>query len=248
MFALTRLRHVLKEFASADEADIASDIDAGIQLQPLQQPAGGSALRVGSADGVRPHQAGTATTAGFLDGSVLADPRAADTLFQPTPASNAAEGALGAARISSTVLRQHGALGTQPVHVQAMQSDGLAPSALFGHLARAANSGIGSTQEAARGEQAEDAHVADHEGAETAGAAAQGGIMQRLAAAPAAVRAALFGRAVAGDGGAQFSRTGGGGGDGARGSGFAAVMSVESSGAFNLPASMARDREDVTSG
>ena len=210
----------MQEFASADEADISGDMEAEVQL-PSQQRAAAS-LQTGSADGVQQHRASAAGAAGSVRKAALPG-HDSNVLFQGSTAEvGSAEGAGNVGHVGSASTRQHHATATQPSHIVPATTAEAEPSALFG--AAAANdmtsgAAIASAWQAA-GMQAGQHGGASERSTTHVGSSSRGGggIMQRVAAAPDAVRGALFGR------------TGSAGGDGARGGGFAAVTSVESSG------------------
>jgi len=215
---LQRPLHSAQEFASADEAAIAGDTEAEVQL-PSQQRAAAS-LPIDSAGSSPLQRVGIADAAGSVRQAVLPN-RGGDALFQGQNIQLGSAAALvNAGHVGSTSRVQRGASAMQQVHTSTAATPDSAPSALFG---AAATAGVGNAAKGAAGDWAADSmRVAERTGADARAKSSThgGGIMQRLAAAPDAVRGALFGSK---------------GGDGARASGFAAVTSVESSGERRLP-------------
>ncbi len=215
------LLYTAQEFASADEADIAGDTEVAVQL-PSQQRAAASLPT--DAAGIQLQRASVADAAGFVRQTVLPS-RDSNALFQGRNTQlGSLEGAVDTGHVGSTSRVQRGAPATQQVHIVTAADPNSAPSALFSSAVIAGNSITAAEQGAAGAREADGIRAAERTGVNTRARSSThgGGIMQQLAAAPDAVRGALFGR------------SGSGGGDGARGSGFAAVTSVESSGQQGL--------------
>ena len=206
----------LQEFASADEADIAIDMDSEVRLPSQQRVA--ATLPTGPADTIQVQQTSGAHAAGSAAKAGLSD-HTNDAVLQRTTQLGSTQRAAIVRHVGDARVSQRDAPATQPSDIASATTAEATPSALFG-AATADGMTPGAIGTGAK--EVDSMQAGEHRGPDplARSSARGGGFMQTLAAAPDALR------------GAPFSRTGGGGGDGARGSGFAAVMSVETSGEY----------------